>query len=300
MTVATAKRILKGQTLKARTLKARGLLLLGVLLSLAVHGLIWQQLQKKDVNAQAQMAPNYAPMRVSVSISAPAVPQEPLPQKATFKPQPQPQPQAQISKPIFPKKVKIEQAKTVKAAKTTEPKQIAKPLLKPVAKTPVIKKPEVKKPVVKTSEPKENTAKKAVAKMPIPPKARPTKTSPTTPVQALSTKSVQTPLTAESKTVMPLLNKTEQENQLIAELMRRIDQNKHYPKRALKRGIEGRVRFTLVLDRAGQLQSFEWLEGSRLFYKSTLEAIKRSLPLKLSTEQQPLNHQLALQYRISG
>jgi len=286
VTVATAKRSLQG-----RTLKARGLLLLGVLFSLTVHGLVWQQLQKEEVNAQAQMAPSYAPVRVSVSISAPAAPQEPLPQKA--KPQLKPQPQAQISKPIVPRKVKIEQAnieqaKIVKAATTTQPKQIAKPLLKPVEKTPVVKKPEVK-----TSELKESTAKKAVSKMPIP-----TKASPTTPVQAPPTKSVQTPLTEESKTVMPLLNKTEQKNQLIAELMRRIDQHKHYPKRALKRGIEGRVRFTLVLDRAGQLQSFEWLDGNRLFYKSTLAAIKRSLPLKLSTEQQSLSHQLALQYTI--
>ncbi|WP_292957071.1 MULTISPECIES: energy transducer TonB [unclassified Neptuniibacter] len=258
----------------------RSLLLLGVLFSLAVHGLVWQQLQKEDVNAQAQMAPSYAPMRVNVSISAPAAPQVPLPPE----PQLNPQPQAQISKPIVPKKAKKEQAKIVKAAKATEPKQLAKPLLKPVAKT---------------SEPKESTAKKAVSK-----KATPAKASPTTPVQASPTKSVQAsitkPLTAESKTAMPLLNKTEQKNQLIAELMRRIDQNKHYPKRALKRGIEGRVRFTLVLDRAGQLQSFEWLEGNRLFYKSTLEAIKRSLPLKLSTDQQPLNHQLALQYTISN
>ena len=288
--------------------KGRGLLILGVLLSLAVHGLVWQQLQKEDVNAPAQMAPNYAPMRISVSISAPAAVQEPLPQKAASKPQLKPQPQ--IIKPIVPKKAKIEQAKLeqakiVKVAKATEPKQIAKPLLKSVEKTPVVKKPEVKKPEVKkpevkkpevkkpevkTSEPKESTAKK----QPKTPKAILREASPTTPVQASITKT----LTAESKTIMPLLNETEQKNQLIAELMRRIDQNKHYPKRALKRGIEGRVRFTLVLDRAGQLQSFEWLEGNRLFYKSTLAAIKRSLPLKLSTEQQPLSHQLALQYQI--
>ena len=271
--------------------KGRGLLLLGGLLSLALHGLIWQFLQSEEVNAQAQMAPSYAPVRLSVSISAPAAPQEPLPQKAVSKPQLKPQPQAQISKPIVPRKVKIEQAKieqakTVKTAKATEPKQIAKPLLKPVEKTPVVKKPEVK-----MSEPKESTAKKAVSQKAAPTKPRPTKASPTTPVQA--------PLKTEGKTIMPLLNnETEQKNLLIAELMRRIDQNKHYPKRALKRGIEGRVRFTLVLDRAGQLQSFEWLEGNRLFYKSTLAAIKRSLPLKLSTEQQPLSHQLALQYQI--
>lgn len=269
--------------------KGRGLLLIGGLFSLAVHGLIWQFLQSEEVKADAQMAPNYAPMRVSVSLSAPAAPQEPLSQKAKSKPQPQ----AQISKPVTPKKANIEQAKIVKAAKATEPKQIAKPLFKPVEKTPVVKKPEVKK-----LEVKKEAAKKAVSKKAIPTKAVPTqaspKASPTTPVQASITK----PLTTEGKTVMPLLNKTEQKNQLIAELMRRIDQNKHYPKRALKRGIEGRVRFTLVLDRAGQLQKFEWLEGNRLFYKSTLDAVKRSLPLKLSTEQQPLSHQLALQYQI--
>jgi protein TonB len=261
-----------------RVIKSRGFLFLGVLLSLAVHGLVWQQLQTENVNTQTQMSPSYAAVKVNVSISEisalSAIPPRP-PQKIE-KPQSKTEPKPSVSKTADkklvakkavnktspqpskttpPKKENIEQPKVVKAA---APKSIAKP---------VTKKQTVKPKTIETDA-----------------KQLATPVVPTAPVPV--------------KTSTPLLSEAERKNKLIAELMRRIDQNKHYPKRALKRGIEGKVRFTLVLDRAGQLQKFEWLEGNRLFYKSTLDAVKRSLPLKLSTEQQPLNHQLALQYQI--
>ena len=252
MSVTTAKRILKG----------RSLLLLGVLLSLAVHGLVWQLLQKEKVNEQTQMAPSYAAVRVSVSRSA--ISHSP-PQKVE-----QTQPKTE-PKPVVPK---IMDKKAV-AKKTASKKPVDKQI------SPLPNKAPQPQPIVKPVVTKQSTNPKTIE---------------------TDTKQLATPVVPTApvpvKTSTPLLSEAERKNKLIAELMRRIDQNKHYPKRALKRGIEGRVRFTLVLDRAGQLQKFEWLEGNRLFYKSTLDAVKRSLPLKLSTEQSPLNHQLALQYQI--
>mgnify|MGYP003665871987 CR=1 FL=1 len=82
----------------------------------------------------------------------------------------------------------------------------------------------------------------------------------------------------------------------------RIDNNKEYPSRALKHGIQGRVAFRLTLSKEGYLQHFQWLEGNRLFYKSTLASIKRSLPItipaELSGSAAAFNYELALQYTI--
>ena len=269
-----------------RAIKSRGFLFLGVLLSLAVHGLVWQQLQTENVNTQTQMSPSYAAVKVNVSISAISE----ISALSAIPPRP-------------PQKIEKPQSKT--ELKPSVPKNADKKL--------VAEKDVVEKPVNKTSPQankitppkKENTeppkvVKAAAPKSIVKPVTKKQTVKPTT--IETDAKQLATPVVPTApvpvKTSTPLLSEAERKNKLIAELMRRIDQNKHYPKRALKRGIEGRVRFTLVLDRAGQLQKFEWLEGNRLFYKSTLDAVKRSLPLKLSTEQSPLNHQLALQYQI--
>ena len=98
------------------------------------------------------------------------------------------------------------------------------------------------------------------------------------------------------------MSKAEHRDRLLAELIKRIDNNKEYPRRALKRGIQGRVAFRLTLSKEGYLQHFQWLEGNRLFYKSTLASIKRSLPItipaELSGSAAAFNYELALQYTI--
>lgn len=247
-------------TLK-NVLQGHRLWLLGGFVSLSIHGLIWQQLQHDEAHAKVQMAPAYGSMRISMSVTsvAPPVAAAPLSEPLPANPP--------VLTPISATLPNTPRIKQSERAKTTHPKEKLKPVPKPRSK----KRETVE--LIKT----------------LPIESRPNQ------VHAPAALSVPEPL----QRTAPILTQTELKNQLVAELMRRIDRNKHYPKRALKRGIEGRVRFTLVLDREGQLQAFEWLEGNRLFYKSTLAALKRSLPLKQSGEQQPLKHQLALQYQIS-
>lgn len=251
-------------TLK-NVLQGHRLWLLGGFVSLSIHGLIWQQLQHDEAHAKVQMAPAFGSMRISMSVTsvAPPVAAAPLSEPLPANPP--------VLTPISATSPNTPRIKQSERAKTTHSKEKLKPIPKPVPK-----------PRSKKRETVELTKK-------LPIESRPNQ------VHVPAALSVPEPLQRTG----PILTQTELKNQLVAELMRRIDRNKHYPKRALKRGIEGRVRFTLVLDREGQLQAFEWLEGNRLFYKSTLAALKRSLPLKQSGEQQPLKHQLALQYQIS-
>lgn len=84
----------------------------------------------------------------------------------------------------------------------------------------------------------------------------------------------------------------------LSELVKRIDHNKQYPRRAQKRNIEGQVSFILHLDSQGQLQNFEWKKGNRLFYKSTLEAVRKSLPLPLPSGLNTMKYSLGLSYRL--
>jgi protein TonB len=88
------------------------------------------------------------------------------------------------------------------------------------------------------------------------------------------------------------------EDEHFAELVKRIDKHKQYPRRAQKRNIEGRVSFILHLDSQGKLQSFEWINGNRLFYKSTLEAVRNSLPLPLPKGLNKMKYSLSLSYRL--
>ncbi|RVU29617.1 energy transducer TonB [Neptunomonas marina] len=83
----------------------------------------------------------------------------------------------------------------------------------------------------------------------------------------------------EQQRAAPPINPKAQRDLHFNELAARIDAHKHYPSRARKRGIEGRVTFIVSIDASGNLADVEWLKGNRLFYKSTLQAIQRSLPL---------------------
>ena len=58
-----------------------------------------------------------------------------------------------------------------------------------------------------------------------------------------------------------------------------INQYKHYPYQAKRRKQEGYVQLKAVIAGDGQLIKAEVLSGNKLFYKSSLQALKRSMPL---------------------
>jgi len=59
-----------------------------------------------------------------------------------------------------------------------------------------------------------------------------------------------------------------------------INNNKYYPRMAIKRGIEGIVKIEFTISKTGELLSFKIIEGKSIFKKSIQNAVKKSFPLK--------------------
>ena len=166
-----------------------------------------------------------------------------------------------------------ESAPEPKSEPEPEPKPKPKPEPKPIPKKPKPTpkpKPEPKPKPLQTASPDRVTAPPVAARNPV---------------------NTQQPVT-------PVISAEQQRQRFLALLVQRIDQHKRYPRRAQSRGIEGRVSFKLSLDSHGALAKFEWLEGNRLFYKATLDAVKRSLPLPLPEGQGAFSYRLALEYKL--
>jgi len=58
----------------------------------------------------------------------------------------------------------------------------------------------------------------------------------------------------------------------------RINKNKSYPKRAIRRGVQGDTKVKFILSSKGELLSFKILEGKKIFNGSVQKAIKNSFP----------------------
>ena len=69
------------------------------------------------------------------------------------------------------------------------------------------------------------------------------------------------------------------QNKYYTKIKNTINQNKSYPKIAVKRGIEGVVKIKFTISKNGELVSFKILEGKRVFKKSIIKAIQNSFPI---------------------
>lgn len=63
-----------------------------------------------------------------------------------------------------------------------------------------------------------------------------------------------------------------------AELQQRINRNRHYPRQALRRGLQGDVQVKAVICPDGSLRRADVLSGHRSFKSSSLKTLNRSLP----------------------
>jgi len=59
----------------------------------------------------------------------------------------------------------------------------------------------------------------------------------------------------------------------------RINRNKSYPRKALKRGIEGDVKVEFKISNTGKIISSKVIQGKKVFHKSIKKAINDSFPL---------------------
>ena len=196
----------------------------------------------------------------------------------------------------------LPQASSIKLVMSaTEPKAVSAP---PILPMPIKPPASVKKPVEEKAKPASKPKPK--------PKPKPEQAKPiidSQPVEkhaaiaeqkeSKNTLATHNPALHEESAQRPNeKSAAELKNEHFAELVKRIDKHKQYPRRAQKRNIEGQVSFILHLDSQGKLQNFEWINGNRLFYKSTLEAVRNSLPLPLPKGLNKMKYSLSLSYRL--
>ena len=86
-------------------------------------------------------------------------------------------------------------------------------------------------------------------------------------------------------------------NKFIGLLKRKINQNKIYPRVAKKRGLTGKVSVRFILNKSGRVSNIS-LSGSKLFFKSTKNAINNSFPINTKGVKLPITINLSLLYKL--
>ena len=68
-------------------------------------------------------------------------------------------------------------------------------------------------------------------------------------------------------------------NQYYLKIKKTIAQNKSYPRKAIRRGIEGIVEVSFIISPKGELLSYKIVSGKKVFHKSAIKALKTSFPI---------------------
>ena len=182
------------------------------------------------------------------------------PQPAASVPAPPDIPEPVVEDPVEPK-----EAPVVKEMPVEPEPQVAAVQPKPVKPKP---RPEKKRPV----------QKKVVEEVePIKPKPEPVK-SPSTPPPVIAARVPDAK--AQPRPVAPV--NVEQKQHYLAALAARIDRRKFYPQISRRRGEEGTVVVSFVIDKRGGLNDMAVVEssGHRRLDQAALKTLKRVSPFK--------------------
>jgi len=87
-------------------------------------------------------------------------------------------------------------------------------------------------------------------------------------------------VTKQTKVIDDNKNKVKKllQQKYFTQIKQLINQNKLYPKIAIKRGIEGVVKISFTISKHGELLSVHIIEGKKVFQKSIKQAVKKSFP----------------------
>lgn len=190
-----------------------------------------------------------------------------------------------------PKKLHTELTKIHLKLFKDEVKSKPKPKLQPTLKKPKPKK--TLKKIVKKLKPKKIVQKPKKVKKP--------KTHIVKAIKKI-TKTVK--IIKPKVKVKPVLNeeKYNLEKQIyFKRLKERIDENKIYPRKALRRNIQGSVKVSFTLSKNGEFLGIKKLDGKKIFYKAVKKAIKNALPFKPKKDilTQSVDIELKLVFNIS-
>lgn len=176
-----------------------------------------------------------------------------------------------------------------KVLKQEKPKVEKKIVKKETSKKKIVKKP--KKEIVKKIKPETIIKEEKLVK--------------NTPIE--NTNTIQKTQIKQNKTIVkkptPIIDTHTiqiKQNQYFATIKKRIDQNKSYPRMAVKRAIEGDVKIKFTISKHGELLSFQIVDGKRIFKKSIIKAIEKTFPLAPPKDifTSNLDLSLTLQYKL--
>ena len=169
-----------------------------------------------------------------------------------------------IKKQIVQEKIKPAKAKKIIKEKKVKPK---KKIVKKIKKK-VIKKKKIKKTNKKVQKHIQKKIAKKVVKKEL---VKPVKNN----KKQCETKNITTK-TAQKKPTL-VSNKLAKQK-YFSQIKSLINKNKIYPKRAIKRGIQGVVNVEFTINKNGQLVSINNLDGKSIFFKSIKKAISKTFP----------------------
>ncbi|MEO1954692.1 MAG: TonB family protein [Campylobacterales bacterium] len=180
---------------------------------------------------------------------------------------------------------KKEQLKKLKVSLVTivEPTVLKKEILKPnkkIIKQKKVIKPKIKKVIRKKHKQKKVIHKKIVKKKPV--KKVVKKQSK---IDKVVKKKPIEPKPIVKSIVQKKQNgindkKNELKKQKYYKLIKQtITLYKKYPKKAIRRGVQGFVKVKFIVSANGELVSIDIIDGKKIFYKSVKKAIKKTFPL---------------------
>lgn len=157
----------------------------------------------------------------------------------------------------------------------------SKPIVKPKSK--IIKKQKTK--VIKKLKPKAIKKQKKIIKT----KSKPIKKQNTIVKPKPKPKLIKTQIKKTKFSSQITTNKINTQQTRIAQkqfydkLKRIINKNKSYPKKAIKRDIQGVVKVSFIINSNGNVKDIQIISGKRVFKKSVIKAIKNSFPIEVDS-----------------
>ena len=142
-----------------------------------------------------------------------------------------------------------------------------------ISPEPPQKRIEPQKEVVKKVEPKKVEPKKEVIK-----KVEPKKVEPKKEVTKAVKEQKYIPQTQIKKDESKKIKETLKQK-YFSKIKDSINRNKIYPKRAIKRNMQGDVKVKFTISKYGELLNIDILDGKTIFYKSVKKAIQNSFPI---------------------
>ena len=200
-----------------------------------------------------------------------------------------------VSLSVFnPQPVVTPQKKVEKKVEKKPEKKIEKPIKKktpPKPKKKIVKKEEPKpkkelpkqEPVKKVEKKIEEKIEKEVVKKeePIKEEVKPKETPKKLVTQNTPKSNANKITNSKPKKVVDEAALKAKQDLFLAQLVKKINENKSYPFSARRRGIEGEVKMSFFLLANGMVENIKQLSGKSVFTKSAFSAIEKSFPLTM-------------------